>query len=154
MVTIDDVAGVVKARFAAVAAFATAVPGGAWLGRGPDTPDAYPYEVHQIEAERPELFGGSIFIQKFLVRSAIYAPVGASGVDPQAVQQATNTALCSDAANTAVQAASLRNATDLVLHARPAAVKGEFAPTLREGRDVFVCGTTAEILVQSDKSVA
>jgi hypothetical protein len=154
MITPDDISALVLARYTATAAFGTAVPGGGWFGRGPDTPTAYPYAVHQIEPDPAITFTADLYVHKFTVKVAAYAPVGASGVNPQNVALAIFGSLCTTAAQTAFQAASMRNATEKVLHARPVAPRGEFAEKLREARDVFVCGLAVELLCQGDKSVA
>lgn len=87
------------------------------------------------------------------MRLATYAPVGASGVDPQAIQQSMGDALTSAAGVAALQVMSLRNASEKVLAGRSIRLDGSFAPTAREARDVFVCGMVVEILVQGDRSV-
>lgn len=152
MVTVDDVAKVVGDRLAAVAAYVSAVPGGSWFGRGPDAP-SYAYTVFQVEAARRQDFSGDATVQAFTVRLATYAPVGASGVDPQAIQQSMGDALTSAAGVAALQVMSLRNASEKVLAGRSIRLDGSFAPTAREARDVFVCGMVVEILVQGDRSV-
>lgn len=154
MITPDDIGVLLKARFAATSAFGTAVPGGAWFGRGPDTPDAYPYAVHQIEATPAVTFTADAYIQKFTVKVAAYAPVGDSGVNPNTVAQAMYAALCTTAAQALFQAAGMRNPNEHVLHARPVSPTGEFADKLRDGKDVFVCGLSVELLCQGDRSVA
>jgi hypothetical protein len=153
MVTVDDVADVVKDRLAAHAAFGTAVPGGAWFGRGPDEPAGHPYTVFQVEAARRQDTSGDAYVQAFTVRLAAYAPVGATGVNPQSVQTATGDALASTTGNAALQVMALRNASEKVIQGRVLRLDGSFAPTAREARDVFACGRVVELLVQGDKGV-
>ncbi len=143
------------ARYAATPSFGTAVPGGGWFGRGPDSPSAYPYAVHTIEADAQKTMTNNAYVQKFTVKVAVYTLVGvAPATSPQTVALALVSALCITAAQTAFQAASLRNGTEHVLHARQVTPKGEFADKLREGRDVFVCGLSVELLCQGNAAVA
>lgn len=156
MVTADDVAGlVVLARLAAVTDYETILPGAAWFGRAPDGPAGYPYSVFQLEAGEAKLSSGGLYVQAWNVRLGAYAPVGATGVSPLNVQKLFHDALVTEAANTALRAIAMRNGTEKVLHGRPLAARGgEFARELREGRDVFVVGFAAEILVQGNRSVS
>lgn len=133
---------------------ATTCPGGHWFDRGPDTPADYPYDVFKVEAQAARMTSGSLYDQTFTVRLGGYCPIGDTGVDVQAVSQLFHNALVSDAANTALRAVSLRNATEKVLVGKPGVSRGEYAPTLREGRDVFIAGFTAEIVVMGDRSVS
>lgn len=152
MVTIDDMGKVVTDRQAAVAGYSTTLPGKAWFGRGPsDDPAGYPYSVAQIEFGAAKNDSGGGYTQPWTVRLAAYAPVGATGVNPQTVEQLFNNALVSTAAIAALRATALRNTGDKIISSKLVPGKGEYAKELREGRDVFVCGLTAEILVQGDK---
>lgn len=153
MVTADDVADLVKARLEATSGYATALPGKGWWDRGPDEP-SYAYEVHTIEGGEKELFSGAAYLQPWTLSFAAYCPIGETGVNPQAVEQLLNSAFGTDAANTALQAVALRNATEKVLHCLPRVDSASFASTLRDGRDVFVIGAVYELLIQGDKSVS
>ena len=152
MVTIDDIATVVAARLAAVVGASTTCPGGHWFGRGPDSPSGYPYDVFAVEAQAARATSGALYDQTFVVRLAGYCPIGDTGVNVQAVAQLFHDALVSIAANTAIRAVSLRSATEKVLAGRPSAARGEYDRSLRDGKDVFVTGLTAEIVVVGDRS--
>ena len=145
MVTLDDVAGIVKAQLAAQSGYNTTLPGGSWFDRGPDTPAGYPYDVFKIEAGLSELTSGGAYVQRFTVRVAGYCPLGDSGVNVQ---------LVSVAAQTALLAASLRNASEKVLAGVPSSARGEYAPTLRDGKDVWIAGLTVDLIVQGDRGAA
>ena len=154
MITADDIAGlVVLARTAAVTGYATTLPGASWYGRGPSNdPAGYPYDVFQIEPGPVKNSTGGGYTQVWTVRRAAYAPVGATGVDVNAVLKLYNDALVSTAAQTALRAIAMRNATEKVLRAKlVAGSPSQYARELRDGRDVFVAGQTVEILVQGDK---
>lgn len=152
MITLDDVAKVVLDRLAAQAGYAATVPGKAWPDRGPDTPDGYPYIVSKIEAGPCKNTSGPTYTQPWTVRTAAYCPLG-GGVTAQAVEQLMNDALASDAAQTALRAASLRNNTEKCLFAKVASGRGEYARELRAGADVLAASLTVEILFQGDRSV-
>lgn len=155
MVTTDDVAAVVNGRLGAEASFVAAVPGGAFFGRGPDTPDAYPYGVFRVEEAAPaKVYSGSAYTQAFRVNVGVFVPDGQAGSDPAAVEQALFAALGTAAAQTAAQASALRNAGERVLHCKPLAPDGKFDPALLGGRDVFLCGLTVEVLVQGNRGVS
>ena len=135
-------------------AYATTLPGLAWVGRGPaGDPAGYPYSVAQIEAGQTRNTSGGLYVQPWTVRLAAYAPQTATGAEMQAVQQLFHEALASSAAHTALLATALRSATEKILRARVMPGKGEYAKELREGRDVFVCGLTVELLAQGDRGV-
>ena len=155
MVTIDDVAGAVLSVLAADSGFATSVPGQAWFERAPDTPAAYPYAVFHLRAATAGLSFESNYVQAFTLTIAAYVPQSteASPSDPPGVQEALFTALATDAAETVFKSVALRNASELVLHCKPGAPSGQYAQQLRDGRDVFACGLTVELLVQGDKSI-
>lgn len=154
MVTVDDLADAIGDRLAATTNYSTYVPGGTWLGRAPATPADYPYVVMEIDAGDAEVSSGSLSLQRFEVRVSAYCPVGDASTNINAVSQTLNTALASAAGNTALQGASLRNAGDKILHAIPVSPEGEYAPSLREGRDVWRAGLAVSVLCQSDRSVA
>jgi hypothetical protein len=154
VVTVDDIAGAVGARLAATTGFTTAVPGGIFLGRAPATPADHPYAVIEVDPGDAEVFSGDLSVQRFEVRVGVYCPVGDSGVNVGTVEQLLNTALASSAGNTAMQGSSLRNATDKILHSIPVRPEGEYAPSLREGRDVWRAGVAVGVLAQSDRGVA
>ena len=154
MVTLDDVAGIVKAQLAAQSGYNTTLPGGSWFDRGPDTPAGYPYDVFKIEAGLSELTSGGAYVQRFTVRVAGYCPLGDSGVNVQLVSQLFHAALVSVAAQTALLAASLRNASEKVLAGVPSSARGEYAPTLRDGKDVWIAGLTVDLIVQGDRGAA
>ncbi len=142
----------VLTRLAAVASSSTTCPGGHWFDRGPDDPTGYPYDVFKVEAGAPKNSTGGLYSQVWTLRLAAYAPIGDLGASSvQATQQLFNNAFVSTAAITALRAISLRNASEKIVSAKIAAGRGEYAPTLREGHDVFLSGLTVEILVQGDK---
>lgn len=148
MVTADDIAAAVGGLYAGSAAFAAAAPGGPWNTQGPDVPAAYPYAVFKITGGGPLWNSGPIYTQVFRVAVAAYAPVGDSGVDQTAVQQALWTAVCR-------QTPALRTpATQRVLAILPSAAEARYDPARRDGKDVFVAGYTFDIQVQGDSSTA
>lgn len=144
--TVDDIAKVVAARFATVSGD---LPGGGWFGRAPDAPAGYPYAVFTVESGPKTITTGTTepYVQTFTVRAAAYATIGASGNDPNSAARAINTALGTYAAHTAIQGTALRNAAEKIKGVVPAADKGEYAPLQREGRDVFITGSTYEFVV-------
>lgn len=154
MVTIDDVATIIANQLAAATGFSSAVPGGAWFDRGPDTPSGYPYVTFHVKAQPIGMCFDDVYFQRFHVDLIAYCPVGASGVNPSTVQEVLNAALVTETANATLQDVSIRNASERILHSRPIAPSGHYAQQLRDGRDVFACGLTIEILVQGDRSLS
>lgn len=154
MITADDVAAAVVARTAALASFVAAVPGKAWFDRGPDVPDAYPYAVFKLKAGEQRRASGTAYAQAWACEFAVYAPVGAAGVNQQSVQQALADCFVTAAGRTQMRAAALRNATEKVLDSRATDHTAAAAKELREGRDVFAAGLSFELLVQGDRSVS
>jgi hypothetical protein len=147
VVTVDDIATVVLTRLAAVAGHATTCPGLHWFARGPDEPAGYPYDVFQVEAGPARYTLGDFYTQTFTVRWSAYCPAGEVGVSAQNAEKLFADALLTDAANIALRAVALRNANENVLEGRQSTAKGEFAPALREARDVFLAGVTADLIV-------
>lgn len=154
MINADDIATAVVARTGAVSAFASAVPGGAWFDRGPDTPSSPVYAVFRLRAGEARVFSGAAYVQPWEVEFGVYAPVGAPGVNPQAVQQALAACFTTTAGQAPMKGTAMRNATERVLHSRPLAASGEMARELREGRDVLLTGIRFELLVQGDRSAS
>lgn len=155
MIVADDMAKVVVDRTAAVAAFTTAVPGLAWFDRGPDAPTAYPYAVFRVLIGEAKVYSGDAYVVPVVIQIGAYAPVGAAGSNPAAVQQALAACFTTSAAQDALRLTALRNAGEHILSARPVTPDpSKFAPTLREARDVFVCGFAVELLCQGDRSAA
>jgi hypothetical protein len=70
------------------------------------------------------------------------------------VQRALHDCFVTRAARAALKAAALRTPGDRVLDCRVLVAKGEFPRELREGRDVFACGLSFEVLVQGDESAS
>lgn len=154
MITVDDLAGVIGARLELADPGGTIFPGQVWFGRGPDTPAGYPYVVFEVAAGPARMYSGSVYSQTWTVKGAAYCQQGATG-SMQAVQQALNTALVSQAAQLAWADVTLRTANDLILSTRPLdSADSKYAPTLRAGQDVFVTALACEFLVQSDRSAA
>ncbi len=156
VVTIDDIAGAVSSVLAANTGFASSVPGQTWFERAPDTPASYPYAVFHLKAAPAGLSFEDAYFQAFTLTIAAYVPQGTeiSPADPPGVQEALFEALVTDNANAAFQAVSLRNASERILHSKPLAPSGQYVQQLRDGRDVFACGLTVEILIQGDRSVS
>jgi hypothetical protein len=156
MVTVDDIAGAVTSVLAANSTFTTSVTGGAWFERAPDMPPSYPYAVFHIKAAPAVLSFEDAYFQTFTLTIAAYVPQGlnTSPSDPPGVQEAIFTAAVTETANAAFQAYELRNSTEHIMHSIPAVPSGQYDRTLRDGRDVFACGLTSEILVQGDRSVS
>jgi hypothetical protein len=156
MITIDDVAGAVLSVLAVDTGFAASVPGQAWFDRAPDTPAAYPYAVFHLRAGAAGPTFEAAYVQPFTLAVAAYVPqsTDAAPADPAGVQEALFDALATQAAEAAFQAVALRNASERIMHCRPVAPAGQYAPQLRDGRDLFACGLTVEMLVQGDRSVS
>lgn len=156
MVTVDDIAGAVSSVLTTNTAFTTAIPGQAWFERAPDTPPAYPYAVYHIKAANAELSFEDVYVQKFTLTIAAYVPQGSesSPSDPPGVQEALSEALVTETANATFQGIAFRNVGERILHSILLAPSGEYARQLRDGRDVFACGLTVEILIQGDRSVS
>lgn len=153
MVTVDDVAAIVGQQLDSTTSFASAVPGGVYNGRGDDTPSGYPYATFTITAQPRESCFDDVYFQTFRIELAVYCPEGQSGVNDAAVQQALFQALAIESATATMQTASLRNAGERVMGVIQVAPSGEYSPTLRSARDVFVAGLAIEILCQGDRSV-
>lgn len=147
MITVDDIGKVVLDRLAAVTSSATICPGGHWFARGPDDPAGYPYDVFGVSAGGSRIVSGDFYTQEFLIQIAGYCPVGATGVTVANVEKLFYDAITTDTANVALRAVSLRNTGEAVLHCIIATVDADYAPTLREGRDVFVAGMSARMVV-------
>jgi hypothetical protein len=145
VITTEDINTVVVAALNAQ----TALAGKAWPERGPDAPDAYPYVVFTVSAQAAETFSGARYVQKWRVRAASYIPVG-TAVSVLDSLSALSTAL---AVTGAPVVTGLRNATEAVMATRPITAEEEYAPTLREGKDVLHAGLTVELLCQGDRSV-
>lgn len=156
MVTIDDIAGAVLSVLAADTGFAASVPGQAWFDRAPDTPAAYPYAVFHLHAAAAGQSFEAAYVQTFTLAVAAYVPQSteASPADPPGVQEALFAALATQAGESALQGVALRNASERILHSRPVVPSGQYAQQLRDGRDVFACGLSVELLVQGDRSVS
>lgn len=145
MVTLDDVAEVVKARCAAAPRFAAALPGGAWFGRGPDEP-AGNYAVFTLAAEGDAAVeSDGSFTQTYGLRIGAYSYQGAA--------EATSSA----AAQLALAAALGADPTDWdalrdgrVMHCLPRGFDGKFDPAQRDGRDVFVSGGRWALLIEGN----
>lgn len=154
MITLDDIAKVVKDRHEAVTSFTTIVPGGIrWL-RHDDIPSSGIYIVFQIKGGPNRLTTGAGYVQIWTVDAAAYMPIGDSSTNAQNVEQVLHAALVTTGANTSLLAVSLRNASEKVLAGRVAGEQARFDEKIREGRDVFVAGLTSELIVQGDRSVA
>jgi hypothetical protein len=156
MVTIDDIAGAVSTVLAANTGFSNSVPGQSWFERAPDTPASYPYAVYQLKAAPAGLSFEDAYFQAFTLTIAAYVPQGTetSPANPPGVQEALFEALVTENANSAFQGLNLRNASERILHSKPLAPSGQYAQQLRDGRDVFACGLTVEILAQGDRSIS
>jgi len=155
VVTIDDIAGAVSSVLTANMGFATSIPGQAWFERAPDTPANYPYAVYHLKTTSAGLSFEDAYFQAFTLSIAAYVPQGVetSPADPPGVQEALFEALVTENANATFQGLSLRNASERILHSKPLATSGQYVQLLRDGRDVFACGLTVEILVQGDRSL-
>ncbi len=156
MVTIDDIAGAVSSVLAADTGFSGSVPGQAWFERAPDTPATYPYAVFHLKAATAGLSFEDAYTQAFTLVIVVYVPQGieTSPANSPGVQEILFSALVTENANSNFQGLSLRNASERILHAKPLTPSGQYAQQLRDGRDVFACGLTVEILVQGDRSVS
>jgi hypothetical protein len=155
VVTLDDIALIVTNQLVNTNVFAAAVPGGNFYDRAPDTPTAYPYDSFTIATTPPDLAFGNVYIQKFQVAIGCYCPPSEmTEIDTATVESALWTALGTEAVSTALMTTPLRNLSERIMHSKPLPETGAFQPSLREGRDIFVCGLTVEIQVQGDRSVS
>jgi hypothetical protein len=136
--------------------FGAALPGGAWLDRGPDTPTGYPYAVYRVEAQPTDLAFDDAYLGRFTCTIAAYVPLDATAPprDTPDVQQAIFTALVTDSANDAFMGLALRNPTEGIRASKTKNPEGKYDPTMRNGRDVFMSGLTWEITVQGDRSIS
>ncbi len=142
MITLDDLAAGVKARCAAAAEFAAALPGGAWHDRGPDAP-AGNYAVFKLElAGEPEFDSSGAYLQGYTLRVAAYSYLGES---PATAPQATQLALASALNAGPSSWAALR--AGRVMSCLPKGYDGEHADRLREGRDVFASAGQWSLIV-------
>lgn len=152
MVTADDVAKVVAGRLALQSG---SLPGGGWFGRAPDEPAGYPYAVFRVEPQEAEFHTGDRYTQKFRVRAVVFTAQGQAGNDANVAAQTLQTALGTQAANAAMMATALRNATEKIVGVLPSLPgQGEYESILRSARDVFASALTVEVLVQGDRSVS
>ncbi len=156
VVTIDDIAGVINAVLEANDGYQASVPGDTEFERAPDTPEAYPYGVYHVEAEEARLCFDGVYFQSFTVSLAVYVPQGeeSSPQDATSVQQAIHAALASEDGEAAVKAQAMRNSTERIMHCKLKLPAGQYDHTLRDGKDVFMCGLTVSIMVQGDRSVS
>jgi len=128
MVTLDDLAAAVKARFDAGTDYKAAAPGGMWFGRANEGA-AVPYGVFTLEAEGPaqRLTDGTM-VQNYALRVGVYSDQGVT--DPQAIQLGMAKAL------PVTGWVDLRDGK--VVHCLPRPFTGKFDPQLRSARDVFL----------------
>jgi hypothetical protein len=135
----------VIARCSASAAFAAALPGKAWLDRGPDTP-AGAYAIFTLERDgEPEWFSDGSYLQGFTLRMVAYTVQGlVVASTPQAVQLGM-----ADALN--------KNPTtwDALRDGRvncglPASYDGKHEPQLRGGKDVFAAAGQWRMLIDGN----
>ncbi|AMV25437.1 hypothetical protein VT84_13630 [Gemmata sp. SH-PL17] len=147
MILHDDIYAAVKAALAPQGA---TFPGGAHPNRGPDVPSAYPYVVFAADPEPAELQSGPTYTQKWTVTATAYAQAGQT---PQIldVQKALASALAVDGAPVV---AALRNATERVMASVPVVSNEDYAPELRDGKDVMVTSQSCQLYCQGDRSVA
>lgn len=147
MIVLDDIHGAIKAAFDTQKA---TFPGGAHPNRGPDCPDTYPYVVFRATPEPAELQSGPLYTQKWAVTAAAYVQLGDV---PQVldIQKALATALV---VGTPPVVRVLRNSTERVMASVPTVCDEDYAPELREGKDVVVTSQTCQLYCQGDRSVA
>lgn len=144
MVTIDDLAVLINNR---LAGSETILPGGWWLDSPPDHLAGFPYLRYTWTCDPKEYSSTVRYTQLFYVHFGVYAPIGASGVDVNALEVLLNEAFCSVGAFTAFTLATLRVDTDYVTHIIGNVDKQNVLEKLYQARDVFVLGMVAEIAV-------
>lgn len=143
--TLDDIAAAVRARCVATASFTAALPGGAWLDRGPEEP-AGDYAVFTLErAGEPEFDSSGTYLQDWTLRMVAYTVAGKVGSGtPQAAQLAMVAAINP----LPTSWTSLRDGR--VNICLPAGYDGKHEPTLREGKDVFAAAGQWKLLVEGN----
>lgn len=149
MIRAGDISAAVRSALEAAPTWATLCPGGYWYDRGPDDPDGYPYVVAKVERGETRKTSGDAGTVRFTVRVAAYCPVGASGVDPDALEGLVLVTL----ADRTEPGWSLRGEMvgERVLHTVNATDGGRYDPAMRGGRDVFAAGVSVELLCQENR---
>ena len=148
MVTLDDLAEAVTARFAASGDCAAALPGGIHLDRGPDPP-AGDYAVFRLELDgEPEWFSDGGYLQGYTLRIAAYTVQGREGSNtPGGVQRAL--AACFNANPTTW--AALGDGAGSVNVCLPRGYDGKHDPELRAGKDVFQSAGQWHLLIEGTR---
>lgn len=155
MITLDDLAAAVVARFAASADFAAALPGGCHHDRGPDAPGgAYAVFTLALDGE-PEWFSDGSYLQGYTLRVACYTPQGlradytpaqpGDGAAAQAAQLALAAALNPGPTTWAPLRAGRVNVC------LPRGYDGKHAPELRSGKDVFVSAGQWHLIIEGTR---
>jgi hypothetical protein len=147
MVMLDDLCAAVLARTQGAPAFALALPGGAWLDRGPDTPTGA-YAIFSFERSGdPEWISDGTYLADFTLRIVAYAPQGATPAStPQAAQQAMAAAIN---VNPTAWAPLRAGFVNLCL---PMGYDGKHDPSLRQGKDVFAAAGQWKMTIEGNLS--
>ncbi len=144
MVTLDDIAAAVLARCRQAPAFTAALPGGAFLDRGPDNPGgAYAVFTFEHEGEAEWISDGT-YLQGFTLRMVAYTVQGTETSSPQQAQLGMSAALNPQG----FPWAALRAGTINI--ALPRGYDGKYAPELRGGKDVFAAAGQWHLLIEGN----
>ncbi len=148
MVTLDDIAAGVRSRCTALAQFATALPGGLWLDRGPDTPTG-DYAIFTLErAGEPEFDSAGEYLQPWTLRMVGYTVQGLTGGStPQQVQLAMDAAITPGPTSWDDLRAGNVNCC------LPQGYDGKHESRLREGKDVFAGAGQWALLIEGNLNV-
>jgi hypothetical protein len=135
----------VTARALASADFTAALPGKAWLDRGPDEPDGA-YAIFTLEKDgEPEFESDGTYLQGYTLRMAAYTVAGRENTaTPQEAQLAMVAALN---ANPTTWDALRDGRVNVCL---PRGYDGKHAPELREGKDVFAAAGQWHLLIEGN----
>lgn len=146
MVTLDDIAAAVIARCAASTAFTVALPGKAWLDRGPDTP-AGAYAIFTLERDgEPEWFSDGSYLQGFTLRMVAYT---VQGLVVASTPQSAALGMADALNKTPTTWDALRDGK--VNICLPRSYDGKHEPQLRGGKDVFAAAGQWHMLIEGNR---
>ncbi len=147
MITLDDIAAAIVARYAASAELVAALPGKVWLDRAPDEP-AGDYAVFALErAGTPEWESDGTYLAPWTLRMVAYTVQGRTGGStPQQVQLAMAAAYN---ANPTSWTALRDGRVNCCL---PDGYDGKHAPNLRAGKDVFAAAGQWRLLLEGNRT--
>lgn len=133
MTTLDDIAAGVVARCAASAVFTAALPGKAWLDRGPDQP-AGDYAIFTLVPDgSAQMHSDGSYLQEYTLRMVTYTTQGTGSSTAQAKQLGMADAIAKNPTTWAALRAGR------VMQCLPRSYDGKHELQLRGGKDVFAC---------------